>query len=1101
MNDFSPLAAQSGYPLSQQQRAALADAALASQPVLFAGSLDGACDPARLREAFAETVAAHEILRTAFVAVEGYSGLRQHPMRHGCADWHTVDAHGLASAEAIALVLERERAVPFEPGAGRTLRAVLVSLAPARAVLVWIASRLVADAESLARLHDALLDAYAAPRGAQADDGECEEEDEGVLDYGQYVEWREELAQSDDAHAGRAYWSAQTAADPDLPAIDALPYRRTPRVAAAEVNADVNAGASPRQVRRAVSTDGAVGRLAARLGTTPDVIAQAAWWVLIGRIADATRVAGYWQNDCRRDYAELAGAIGPFDAVLPLALDVRPERTFRAVTGALAATLDAHREVQEYWASSAPAGRAHGGIGFRFGAASAGRRVDAALASAPLERSFAAASFDLALDVQADAQGEPVACTIHHAPEHYAEVAAQTLLDQYATLLAALIDAPATIDAPLASLVLVGDAERARLLDCRGPVLDIGTRPIPERVRDFAATQPAAQALVAADLTLDYAQLERHVAAAAHRLSALGASRERPVAIALPRSGGLVVALLAAMRAGAPYLPLDPQWPPERRKRIVDAAQPAITIVDDTDEGALASAGSMVSTGSTGSIGIAELLASPPAPAEAAPACSLDSPAYLLFTSGSTGTPKGVLIGQRQLLNYALAVTAELGLDASQRYALTSTVAADLGNTTLFGALARGGCLVVATADDMRDGEAFARFVRRHEIGCLKIVPSHLDALLEAREPALPPLVVLGGEAASAGLLARIAQVAPATRIVNHYGPTETTVGVAVHEYSANSAAAGRYASGLPLSAPLANCRLRVLDRAHDLAPIGATGELYIGGAQLCDGYWGATGAEAFIDDPFMPGERLYRSGDLARVEPDGGIRIVGRADDQVKVRGFRIEPGEVEAALGRLPQVRQAAVSALRRAGEHELVGYVVPADATVSPASLKAALRTQVPDAMVPARFVVLAQLPRLPNGKIDRQALPDPADPADDAAAVARRAPADALETLLANTAAELLERPAIGVDDDFFDLGGHSLLVIRFVTRLQELLRTDLLPGDVFEHPTVAALARTLRERDADPAKLEKMAALRLKLAAMSPEAREAMLAMSRQAGPE
>ncbi|WP_322063122.1 amino acid adenylation domain-containing protein [Paraburkholderia sp. J63] len=1096
MNDFSPIAAQSGYPLSQQQRAALADAALANQPVLFAASLDGACDPARLRAAFAGTVAAHEILRTAFVAVEGYSGLRQHPMRHGCAEWHTVDAHGLESAEAIALVLERERAVPFEPGAGRTLRAVLVSLAPARAVLVWIASRLVADADSLARLHDALLDAYAAPRGAQADDGECEEEeeDEGVLDYGQYVEWREELAQSDDAHTGRAYWSAQTAADPDLPAIDALPYRRTPRVA----SADVSAGASPSQVQRAISTDGAVGRLAARLGTTPDVIAQAAWWVLIGRIADAARVAGHWQNDCRRDYAELAGAIGPFDAVLPLSLDVRPERTFRAVAGALAATLDAHREVQEYWASPAPASRAHGGIGFRFGAASASRRVDAALASAPLMHSFAAASFDLALDVQADAQGEPVVCTIHHAPGHYAEVAAQTLLDQYATLLAALIDAPATIDAPLASLVVVGDAERARLLDCRGPVLDIGARPIPERVSDFAASQPAAQALVAADLTLDYAQLERHVAAAAHRLTALGASRERPVAIALPRSGGLVVALLAAMRAGAPYLPLDPQWPPERRQRIVDAAQPAITIVDDTDEGALASAGAMGSTGSTGAIGIAELLASPAAPAEAAPACSLDSPAYLLFTSGSTGIPKGVLIGQRQLLNYALAVTAELGLDASQRYALTSTVAADLGNTTLFGALARGGCLIVATADDMRDGEAFARFVRRHEIGCVKIVPSHLDALLEAREPALPPLVVLGGEAASAGLLARIAQVAPATRIVNHYGPTETTVGVAVHEYSANSAAAGRYASGLPLTAPLANCRLRVLDRFQELTPIGATGELYIGGAQLCDGYWGATGMEAFIDDPFMPGERLYRSGDLARVEPDGGIRIVGRADDQVKVRGFRIEPGEVEAALGRLPQVRQAAVRALRRAGEHELVGYVVPADATVSPASLKAALRTQVPDAMVPARFVVLARLPRLPNGKIDHQALPDPAD---DAAAVTRRAPADALETLLANTAAELLERPAIGVDDDFFDLGGHSLLVIRFVTRLQELLRTDLLPGDVFEHPTVAALARTLRERDADPAKLEKVAALRLKLAAMSPEAREAMLAMSRQGRPE
>ncbi|MGS0897010.1 non-ribosomal peptide synthetase [Burkholderia stagnalis] len=1080
MNDLSPVTVQSGYPLSQQQRAALADGALAGHPVVFVAMLDGARDDAQLRAAFQEVAAAHEILRTAFVAVEGYTGLRQHPLRHSCVEWKTVDAAGAPQGDAIAAAVAAERAAPFEPGAGRTLRVVLVALDTQRAALVWVASHLVADAGSLAMLHDALLDAYAARVGepvareaAGSDDGD----DEGVLDYGQYVEWREELGQSDDAPAGKAYWAALAAPDPEgQGAAVSLPYRRQRRTGAA---------AAPRGARRLAAAGLEIGALAARLGTTVEVVAQAAWWVLIGRIADASRVTGYWQNDCRRDYDELAGAIGPFDAVLPVSVDVRPERTFRAIAGALASTLDSHREVQEYWTSPIASGVAHGGMAFRFGAAPEVRRVTGTLTSTPLERTIAAASFDLALDVESGRNGEPVAFVLHHAVDHYSDEAARTLLDQYVTLLGALVEAA---DAPVASVTCIGAAERATLLGWQGSALDVGQRSIPERVREFAKTQPDAPALSAPDLSLSYAGLEQRVAAAARRLAAAGASRERPVAIALPRSGGLVVALLAAMRAGAPYLPLDPEWPAERRDRIVEQARPVVTIVEDA---------ALTDRASTALIGIADLLDSPADADAASLAVSLDGPAYLLFTSGSTGTPKGVPIGQRPLLNYALAVTSALGLGASQRFALTSTVAADLGNTTLFGALALGGCVVVATADDMRDGDAFARFVRTQRIDCVKIVPSHLDALLDVREPVLPATIVLGGEAASDVLLERIVRAAPSTRIFNHYGPTETTVGVAVHAYDAAAADAGRYASGLPLTSPLANCRLRVLDRERRLVPVGATGELAIGGAQLSDGYWGDARGDAFIDDPFAPGERLYLTGDLARIEPDGGIRIAGRADDQVKVRGFRIELGDVEAALRRLPEVRQAAARVVRRGNDHELVAYVVPAVDTASAASLKTALRALVPDAMVPARFVLLDALPRLANGKIDRQALPDPGTGAD---ARARRAPSTALETLLASTAAELLEQDAIGVDDDFFEIGGHSLLVIRFVTRIQDLLRVELLPGAVFDYPTIALLAGLLLSRETEPGKLEKIASLRLKLASMSPEARDALLTKARDASP-
>lgn len=694
-------------------------------------------------------------------------------------------------------------------------------------------------------------------------------------------------------------------------------------------------------------------------------------------------------------------------------------------------------------------------------------------------------SYDLGLSVEADAEGVPLAFAIHSATGAYSIGVGRTLLDQYATLLTALAEG-ANTDVSIATLPLVGEAERARLLGWQGETRDAGTRSIPDMVRDFASTQAAVPALVSSDLSLDYATLEHRVAAAAQRLVSLGASSARPVGIALPRSGGLVVALLAAMRAGAAYLPLDPEWPTERRRQIVDQVQPAVVIVDD-------SASAASTQGPTATVGIGELLAAPTTEG-VVPACPLDGPAYLLFTSGSTGTPKGVMIGQRQLLNYAYAMTSALRLDTARRFALTSTVAADLGNTTLFGALIQGGTLVVASPDEMRDGETFAHFIREREIDCLKIVPSHLDALLDAREPAVPAVVVLGGEAASNALLERISRIAPSTRIVNHYGPTETTVGVAVHEFDRARADAGDYASGLPLTTLLPNCRLRVLDAARDVTPTGAIGELYIGGAQVCDGYWGDVRSDAFVEDPFLPGERLYRTGDLARVEAEGGIHLVGRIDDQVKVRGFRIELGDIEAALLRLSEVRQAVVRMGHRGSEQELIAYVVPSNGDVTVSALKTALGARVPDAMVPARIVLLATLPRLPNGKIDRQSLHD-------AAAVAHtepsRAPSTSLEKLLAQTAATLLERETIGLDDDFFALGGHSLLVIRFVTRVQDLLRVELLPGTVFAHPTIGTLAQALCAKAVDSEKLEKVAALRLKLSELSPEAREALLNKARQ----
>ncbi|KGM30455.1 non-ribosomal peptide synthetase, partial [Inquilinus limosus] len=567
-------------------------------------------------------------------------------------------------------------------------------------------------------------------------------------------------------------------------------------------------------------------------------------------------------------------------------------------------------------------------------------------------------------------------------------------------------------------------------------------------------------------------------------LVARGVGRESVVALDMARSAGMVVALLAVWRAGGAYLPLDPQWPQARRRLLLDQARPVLVLTDATDP--------VVSD----TIPVHALAAAMAEPASAdLPDLDQDDPAraaYVLFTSGSTGTPKGVVIEHGQLRTYVEAVSEALGLAGCRRFALTSTVAADLGNTVLFGALRLGACLVVADEAEMADGAAFAGFLRRHGIDCAKLVPSHLAALLDAPQPVLPATLILGGEATPRALVDRILAVAPGCRMFNHYGPTETTVGVLVHAH--DPAAPAWAGDALPLSRPLAGSAVLVLDSAGRPAPTGAVGELHIGGAQLCRGYLHGDAAGTFVEHE---GRRLYRSGDLARHLPDGRLQVVGRADHQVKIRGFRVEPGEVEAALQVLDGVQQAAVVVHRpEGGEARLVGFVTLAPGAGDVAALRPALAARLPGPMVPAQIVALDRMPRLANGKIDRRSLPDPATLAE---TMAKVAPRDAVETLLRQVAAELLERPAeaVGVTDDFFDIGGNSLQVIKLVARIRKLFQVEVPPGIVFDHPSIAALAQALRGHAA-PGRIDQIAGLRLSLDGISEAERAALLEKARQA---
>jgi amino acid adenylation domain-containing protein len=431
-----------------------------------------------------------------------------------------------------------------------------------------------------------------------------------------------------------------------------------------------------------------------------------------------------------------------------------------------------------------------------------------------------------------------------------------------------------------------------------------------------------------------------------------------------------------------------------------------------------------------------------------------DGLAYVIYTSGSTGQPKGVAVTNGALANYVRSVPGRLDLGQPRaRYALLQPQATDLGNTTLFTSLATGGELHILDADAAVDPAAVAGYLAEHRIEHVKVVPSHLAGLAADGLASVLPAsaLVLGGEAAPLPWLRDLLDAAETCAVFNHYGPTEATIGVATARLTPESLA--------PIGSPIANTQLHVLDTSLNPVPVGVLGELYIAGAGLARGYVGRPGMTAtrFVACPFAPGQRMYRTGDLARRRADGQLVLAGRADDQVKIRGFRVEPGELRTALLAHPDVTQAAVVAHEYGPQDtRLVAYVVPADGNVTAARLREFVAQRLPTAMVPATVVSLDRLPLTPNGKLDRAALPTPSAEG----AGGGRPPANRQEELLCGMFAEVLGATDVGVDDNFFDLGGHSMLAMRLVTRIRARFECQASVRALFEAPTPATLARWL-----------------------------------------
>lgn len=544
-----------------------------------------------------------------------------------------------------------------------------------------------------------------------------------------------------------------------------------------------------------------------------------------------------------------------------------------------------------------------------------------------------------------------------------------------------------------------------------------------------------------------YAKLDARAEDLAGNLVVRGIGPDTAVGLYAPRSADFVIGMLAILKAGGAYVPLDPQLPAERLKD--QYADSGAKLLMGTERPSWALGLPFLALASEGAGSPARRLNRRPHPAQAA---------YIVYTSGSTGRPKGVVISHGALANYVQGVLATIDCNEADRFAMVSTVAADLGHTMLFGALAFGRTLHLVPEDCAADADRFAAYMSDANIDVLKIVPSHLQALLQAENPytVLPSrCLILGGEAAPSSLIERIHALRPDCRIFNHYGPTETTVGVLTQNIGLDARSDTRVALGYPLP----NTYVCVLDAECNRVPQGSAGELYIGGSGLARGYIGRPGqtAERFIADPDGNGERLYRSGDRVRQHIDGRIEFLGRIDQQVKIRGYRVEPDEVSGILRMQAGVAEAVtVASNHEDGRVELHAYVVMQPGHGFEAeNLRANLSKTLPSYMLPNAFVELPSLPLNANGKLDRKALPTPEINKERS----YLAPQGAVEEKLASIWADVLGLDRIGRTDSFFELGGDSILSLKIIARARrEGLRFT--PKHLFSKPTISELATVL-----------------------------------------
>lgn len=986
---------------------------------------DAPPDPARLLASLNALLQRYPILRLTVPSIEGMPQARAVP----------VNAHAVFRTQQITPQTRHEQieniiSAPFDLERGPLLRVVLLENAETPSELLFVAHQLILDRHALSLFVQALAQEYTTSGAAIPF--------RDVTELGPL-----EGAADKNLH----WWGERLAAAPmlEMP----IDFLRPPLLSVRRAQLRFEfAQASVADLQAFAQQHAA---------SIEDVLA-AVFAVLLYRYTslDDLLLGRLTRHPALQD---AQAVLGPLDDIVPLRLSLNPAESFAALVAQLKEAaaqarqhyvpyailldaLDVHRDL-----SRAPLAQ----VAFSYATAQPQRL---ALGQQQLHLDYPTLAADL-LDLHLacwDAEGSLCGCLEYDSAIFEPETA-QRLTEHFQIL---LTNALATAQDSIIRLPVMGEAEQETVLRAWN-----NTRaPFPEDtclhtlIEAQVARSPERIAACFGEQRITFAELNQRANQLAHYLQSLGIQPDELVGIHLERSIEMLVAVLGVMKSGAAYVPLDPNFPPDRLKLIAeDARIKALITHSGIMEHAPPHDGHQICIDADH-----ERLAgfSSANPTSAVQARNL---LYVIFTSGSTGRPKGVQLEHRSVVNFLLSMQHEPGLSADDVLLAVTTLSFDIAVLELYLPLITGAQIVIASYNDTLDGRRLLELIARHSVTLLQATPATWRLMLEAGWPGTPGLKALcGGEALPMELAQQI--LPRCTALWNMYGPTETTVWSTLHHIT-------RVQDFVSIGYPIRNTSIYILDAADKPAPIGVPGELTIGGDGLARGYFERPEltAQKFVPDPFsdQPGARMYRTGDIARYRSDGSLQFYGRSDHQVKIRGFRIELGEIETVLARHPAVQQTVLMVREDAsGDKKLVAYLIPeTDAPPDPNELRSFLREHLPQYMIPSSFVALREWPLTPNGKINRLALPEPAS-GPSAANGAIAAPRNEIERKLVTFWQDALKLPAVGITDNFFDLGGHSLLAIRIFSRIEKELGKSLPLATLFRAPTIAQFAELLAQ---------------------------------------
>ncbi|OJT21385.1 hypothetical protein BO221_26550 [Archangium sp. Cb G35] len=1012
--------------------------------VRFTGPLDVGV----LERSFNEVVRRHESLRTTLGSEQGAPVLVLHPEVH--VPLPVIELGALPRVEQQTEVERRTREEslrPFDMERAPLMRGTVLRLAADDHVVLVTMHHMVTDRWSLGVLVRELMALYAA-----FSQGQPSPLPELPVQYSDYAAWQREQMRNEQLREQLSYWKRQLTPLPpplELPTDRPRPSRKSYR-------------GSREFIRLPVSLTRALKAVAQQQDCTLFMLLLAAFKSVLYRSCGQTDIS-VGSPIANRKLPELELLIGFFVNTLVLRTDLGEDPTFRALLQRVRSTclqayshqdLPFEQLVEELHPERHLNRNPLFQVMFSFQNTPRQDLAVRGLGSQYLLVDPGSSKFDLLLELREEVEDE-ITGWLEYDTDLFDGA---TLARMHGHLLRVLERVAVTQEDRLSALPLLSEAERHQLLvEWSGPRRDY---PLEEtlhaRVEAQVERSPHAVAVSFEGHLLTYRELNTQANRLAWHLRGLGAGPESRVAVCLERSTHLVVALLATLKAGAAYVPLDPGYPPQRLEWMLEDARPQVLLTQRSLLGGLPARALptvLLDTPWDEGQGLSE--ENPP------PLASPGNLAYVIFTSGSTGRPKGAMNTHRAISNRLLWMQEAYALGPGEGVLQKTPFSFDVSVWEFFWPLLVGARLVVARPGGHQDTAYLASLIHAQQISTLHFVPPMLQAFLQ--EPELERTcasvrrIICSGEALPAELSRRCLRRLPQAELHNLYGPTEAAVDVTAWACQREDER-----PSVPIGRPIANTFVRVLDAQGGLVPVGVPGELYLGGVQVGRGYLGRPEltAERFVSDPYgpTPEERLYRTGDLARWLPDGSIDFLGRMDFQVKVRGLRIELGEVESALLGAPGVREAVVVAREDVpGDKRLVGYVVPQSGhTLDVSAVRTLLQQRLPEYMVPWTLVVLPALPLSPNGKVERKALPAPRGNAERKAS---RPPQGPVEQTLARIWSEVLRVETVGAEDDFFALGGHSLLGLRVVS----LARREGLEMEVrqlFQHPTLAALAATL-----------------------------------------